>query len=191
MKQIYSCIFILLFTVTTCSAEGAIFDYSRNVLVIQPVRHDAIGTYVYNRTTEPFKIPYYELLPSIPPINDVRPAVLASLALAYNADIVLVPVVISWHQWYSNPINGEYDAPFIETSYQFRIYAYNRTMKSFNHYDVYYHEKEEASSLNATLPLMRKGMNTLIEKLPYKRIPTDIARPNFNTIPTRQSTKHV
>lgn len=175
MKQAYNCILILLFTLITCSVNGAAtFDYSRNVLVIQPTRQDTVGTYVYNRTTEPFKIPYYELLPSIPPINEVNSAILSNLALTYNADIVVVPVVVYWNQWYSHPgsFGSEYGSPSVETAYQFRIYVYNQTVKSFSHYDVYYHEKEEASSLNDPLPLMREGMNALMEKLPYKRIPS-------------------
>ena len=100
------------------------------------------------------------------------------LAASYKADVVLVPVVRTWIWRQYHAYRGWYDDDefFTECWYDLRVYAYNVKDQTLKSYSSRGSERDEASILNDPNEILGRAMDQILEKLPYKRIPTDIER---------------
>lgn len=182
MKKRYLCSLFCLICLFVSSlfstVQGATFDKGRTVLVLPPVRKDTVGQYMYYRTMQPFRLPYYDTLAA----PDTLPSqwdktTFQNLSTTYGADIVLGPVVVAFQQW--NMSHPTFDGDIVSrvrTYYDFRLLVYDAKKDTFTVYRSHYVNTEEESVYTSSKAMMEQGMDALMKKLPYKRIPTDVPR---------------
>ncbi|MCH4166352.1 MAG: hypothetical protein LKF74_05785 [Megasphaera sp.] len=178
MKKIglFLALLFCLMTSTVLAADNPRFDGMRTVLVVNTTQQGYPAQYMKKRLAEPFRVPYWdrvEASSSLSPDN-ITVDTLRQLSTQYNADIVVVPLVRTWYWreytaffWYDD---GEM---FTECTYDLAVYAYNRQDDSLKSYSSRGSKREETSILNNPDDILYPAMNQILEKLPYKRIPTD------------------
>lgn len=173
-----SILLVILFVMMniTAFAEEPQFDHMRSVLIVNTTRQNEAANYMTHRLMQPFRIPYWNRLQTEDCLSpqDVTEDRLRTLAKTYQADVVLVPVVRTW-QWRQYTLFFHYDDELItEYAYYFTVYAYDSQKGTFNSYSSRGFDRESASVLNNPYDILSKAMDQIMEKLPYKRIPTDI-----------------
>lgn len=173
------CFFACFFSVSVLGEEPR-FDNMRTILIVQTNQNTYPARFMKQRLKEPFRIPYWdrmettEILDS-PELTQER---MQSLAAAYHADIVIAPVVKTWYWTQRHIFFWHDDEIFTECMYEFSVLAYNAQQHSFKSYSTHGFKRESASILNDPNEILTDAMNALMNKLPYKRIPTDIERPS-------------
>ena len=187
MKRIvFALISLFLLIVSSAFASSPVtptpvFDHMRTVIIAPTTQGSGPARYMAARLRQPFRLPYYqkqEISEMLGP-EDINQDALRSLATAYHADIVLVPVV---KQWYYEEYHSYWrDEMITEYHYVLAIYAYDRKADTFKAYDTYGWDKDETSVLNQPQAIMSDAMDVLMKKLPYKRIPTDLDDANYDS----------
>lgn len=175
-----SVLLMLLFAMLTMTAfaQEPRFEHMRSVLIVNTTSQDAVTNYMTHRLMQPFRIPYWDRLQPEDHLSpqDVTEDKLRTLAETYHADVVLVPVVRTW-QWRQYTLFFHYDDELItEYAYYFTVYAYDSQKGTFKRYSSRGFDRESASILNNPYDVLTRAMDQIMEKLPYKRIPTDIER---------------
>ena len=176
IQKITLCIVLMWLTVTS-SVMGVTFPGSREVIVLTTAQQNAsipMSRYVYERTIEPFKYPHYELRTYQGHISIQEPQDMRRIAYESDVDIVLLPVIVDFSQWRYNPSfwwNWDGDER-VYTNYLLRMYAYDRQADTLCTYEVHYSNVQLDSIDTTPEAMLKKGMNDLMKKLPYKRIPS-------------------
>lgn len=184
-KRILFIIVLSIISMTVFAAEPR-FDHMRSVLIVNTTRQDAVTNYMTHRLMQPFRIPYWNRLQPEDCLSpqDITEGKLRTLAETYHADIVLVPVVRTW-QWRQYTLFFHDDDELItEYAYHFTVYAYDRQKGTFKQYSSRGFDRKSASMLNNPYDILTQAMDKIMEKLPYKRIPTDIEGLNIS-LPTQ------
>lgn len=167
---------MLLVASSALAASTPRFDNMRSVLIVSTTQRSDVATYLQQRLMQPFRIPYWDRLQieeRLSPL-EIQEDTLRALAAEYKADVVLVPVVQTWH-WRQYTLFFHHDDELItEYAYYFTVYAYDKQKNTFKSYSSRGFDRESASILNNPYDILNKGMTEIMEKLPYKRIPTDI-----------------
>ncbi len=176
MKKSILLVILLVIISMTAFAEEPRFDHMHSVLIVNTTRQDEATNYMTHRLMQPFRIPYWDRLQSEDCLSpqDITEDTLRTLAKTYHADVVLVPVVRTW-QWRQYTLFFHYDDELItEYAYYFTVYAYDSQKGTFKQYSSRGFDRESASILNNPYDVLTRAMDQIMEKLPYKRIPTDI-----------------
>lgn len=189
MKKSILLVILLVIMSMTAFADGPRFDHMRSVLIVNTTRQDEVTNYMTHRLMQPFRIPYWDRLQSEDCLSpqDITEDKLRTLAETYHADVVLVPVVRTW-QWRQYTLFFHYDDELItEYAYYFTVYAYDSQKGTFKRYSSRGFDRESASILNNPYDILSQAMDQIMEKLPYKRIPTDIEgiRGSLTDLPTK------
>lgn len=189
MKKSILLVILLVIMSMTAFAEGPRFDHMHSVLIVNTTRQDKITNYMTHRLMQPFRIPYWDRLQSEDCLSpqDITEDKLRTLAETYHADVVLVPVIRTW-QWRQYTLFFHYDDELItEYAYYFTVYAYDSQKETFKRYSSRGFDRESASILNNPYDILSQAMDQIMEKLPYKRIPTDIEgiRGSLTDLPTK------
>lgn len=171
---------ISLFLIAGAAAAQGVgntnFESMRTVIIAQTTRQGDATRYMTYRLKQPFRIPYYdqkEISDMLSP-GEINADALQRIAQSNNADIVLVPLV---QRWYWEEYHTYWlDEMITEYSYYLTIYAYNRQKNTFHSYSVNGYDRDSSSVLNQQQAVLSDAMDRLMEKLPYKRIPSDISR---------------
>ncbi|WP_101912380.1 hypothetical protein [Megasphaera vaginalis (ex Bordigoni et al. 2020)] len=174
-------LFLMIFALTgfAAAADSApLFDHMRNIIIVDTTQEGPVAAYMSRALRQPFRIPYWNRLDAAELIapEEATPSALRGIAKKYDADIVLVPVVRNWYwnQFHSLDWYGDEDEWFVEYNYDLAVCAYNRRTDTYAVYACHGHDRDDASVLNSPAAILRDAMDTLLEKLPYKRIPTDL-----------------
>lgn len=189
MKKSILLVILLVIMSMTAFADGPRFDHMRSVLIVNTTRQDEVTNYMTHRLMQPFRIPYWDRLQSEDCLSpqDITEDKLRTLAKTYHADVVLVPVVRTW-QWRQYTLFFHYDDELVtEYAYHLAVYAYDNQKKTFKRYSSRGFDRESASILNNPYDILSQAMDQIMEKLPYKRIPTDIEgiRGSLTDLPTK------
>lgn len=186
-----SVLLMLLFAMLTMTAfaQEPRFEHMRSVLIVNTTSQDAVTNYMTHRLMQPFRIPYWDRLQPEDCLSpqDVTEDKLRTLAETYHADVVLVPVVRTW-QWRQYTLFFHYDDELVtEYAYHLAVYAYDNQKKTFKRYSSRGFDRKSASILNNPYDILSQAMDQIMEKLPYKRIPTDIEgiRGSLTDLPTK------
>ncbi len=162
------------------AADTVRFDNERTVLLVRTTQSGYPARFMEQRLRQPFRLPYWDRLSATETISpeDITEDTMQKLAGSYKADIVLVPVVRTWVWRQYHAYRGWYgdDEFFTECWYDLRVYAYNAKDQTLKSYSSRGSERDEASILNDPNEILGRAMDQILEKLPYKRIPTDIER---------------
>lgn len=176
MKKSILFVILLVMIHMAAFANGTQFDHMRSVLIVNTTQQDEVTHYMTHRLMQPFRIPYWNRLQPEDCLSPqtITPDMLRTLAETYKADIVLVPLVHTW-QWRQYTLFFHDDDELItEYAYDLTVYAYDRQKETFKKYSSRGFDRESASILNNPYDVLRQAMDQIMEKLPYKRIPTDI-----------------
>lgn len=175
--------FVLLLLLALWAAASAVFaageprfDNMRTVLIVPPAQKSAEAQYMVQRLKEPFRIPYWDRVQAQETLapDAVTTEAMEALSEKYSADIVVVPVVRTWY-WRQHQFFFRFDGEIItDCAYYLSVYAYDRSRGTLKSYSSRGRERESASILNNPYDILGKAMDEILEKLPYKRIPTDI-----------------
>lgn len=178
MKKLFLLLCLLFCLTVTASAEDTPrFDGMRTVVVADTTQGGYAASYMKRRLKEPFRIPYWD---RIEPAELISPDMvdvdtMRQLATTYNADIVVVPVVRQWYWRQFHSYHWYYDDEiYTECRYYLTVYAYNRADDTLKSYSSRGSKWDEASILNDPNDVLAPAMDQVMEKLPYKRIPTDL-----------------
>ena len=160
--------------------DTARFDNERTILLVRTTQGGYPAHFMEQRLRQPFRLPYWDRQYAAETISpeDITEDTMQKLAASYKADIVLVPVVRTWIWRQYHAYRGWYDDDefFTECWYDLRVYAYNVKDQTLKSYSSRGSERDEASILNDPNEILGRAMDQILEKLPYKRIPTDIER---------------
>lgn len=160
--------------------DTARFDNERTILLVRTTQGGYPAHFMEQRLRQPFRLPYWDRQYAAETISpkDITEDTMQRLAASYKADVVLVPVVRTWIWRQYHAYRGWYDDDefFTECWYDLRVYAYNVKDQTLKSYSSRGSERDEASILNDPNEILGRAMDQILEKLPYKRIPTDIER---------------
>lgn len=176
------CLFLCfcLLAVTTACGAAPRFDNMRTVLVVHTTQEQAANNYaaryMQSRLKEPFRIPYWDRLETTTFVTpqELTQDRLRALADQYEADIVIVPLVHTWSWTQRHFFFWDDDEIFTECMYNLTVYAYDRKADTLKSYSARGYERKPLASLNNPNDILTPAMDTILKKLPYKRIPTDI-----------------
>lgn len=180
MKKILLSLLLLFAFTATALADGPRFDNMRTVVLVDTTQNSYAARFMKNRLKQPFRIPYWDRIETDTALSpsDVTEASLRQIAAQYKADVVLVPVVQTWYWRQYMAGYWRYDDEMItEYMYRLTVYAYDRRTDTWNSYSDSRRDAESASILNNPDEILGEAMDRIMQKLPYKRIPTDIETP--------------
>ena len=162
---------------------------SRKVTIVVPakLRNEntaQFGHYMTDRLSNTLKYPYYDtaIVSTNTPTAQIRAVDLAQIAAAQNSEIVIMPVPLQDVYVQVNGING------INSSYAYNdedreIYITAKVNALLYYYDVNdkvvhtvrtgFNQTDDSLTMPTHKAVWSKVMTVLLDKLPYKRIPTD------------------
>ena len=162
---------------------------SRKVTIVVPakLRNEntaQFGHYMTDRLSNTLKYPYYDtaIVSTNTPTAQIRAVDLAQIAAAQNSEIVIMPVPLQDIYVQVNGING------INSSYAYNdedreIYITAKVNALLYYYDVNdkvvhtvrtgFNQTDDSLTMPTHKAVWNKVMTVLLDKLPYKRIPTD------------------
>ena len=162
---------------------------SRKVTIVVPakLRNEntaQFGHYMTDRLSNTLKYPYYDtaIVSTNTPTAQIRAVDLAQIAAAQNSEIVIMPVPLQDVYVQVNGING------INSSYAYNdedreIYITAKVNALLYYYDVNdkvvhtvrtgFNQTDDSLTMPTHKAVWNKVMTVLLDKLPYKRIPTD------------------
>lgn len=170
------------------SPTGELKDFPvRHVVIINLDENNkskfaAMAQFMRERLNNELKYPYYETVTyNKSTVNIKNTANLAAIAKEYNADIVIVPQVLEndYVQYYpTNPMIVQFQDTELLTraAISGAITYYNAQNGAYGSVSKSYYKNESYLSVPSQKILWGYLMDTLLNKLPYKRVPTDINR---------------
>ena len=175
-------------TINTSNAnyDGHLENFpSRKVTIVVPakLRNEntaQFGRYMTDRLSNTLKYPYYDT--AIVSTAQIRAVDLAQIAAAQNSEIVIMPVPLQDIYVQVNGVNG-INSPYAYNDEDREIYITAKVNALLYYYDVNdkvvhtvrtgFNQTDDSLTMPTHKAVWNKVMNVLLDKLPYKRIPTD------------------
>lgn len=161
---------------------------SRNVVIVNPssnTRKDRAEMAQFMRTaiTNELKYPYYSAVTTNRPTSASLATAnsLATIAEETGADIVLLPIAVENDYVQYRPtrtfrFDSTGDEIYTRVAISAKLYYYDANKQEFKGLDKTYYKDAEYLSVPTQREIWNKVMTDLMNKLPYKRVPTDINR---------------
>lgn len=165
---------------------------SRKVTIVVPakLRNEntaQFGHYMTDRLSNTLKYPYYDtaIVSTNTPTAQIRAVDLAQIAAAQNSEIVIMPVPLQDIYVQVNGVNGVngINSPYAYNDEDREIYITAKVNALLYYYDVNdkvvhtvrtgFNQTDDSLTMPTHKAVWNKVMNVLLDKLPYKRIPTD------------------
>ncbi len=179
-------------TINTSNAnyDGHLENFpSRKVTIVVPakLRNEntaQFGRYMTDRLSNTLKYPYYDtaIVSTNTPTAQIRAVDLAQIAAAQNSEIVIMPVPLQDIYVQVNGVNG-INSPYAYNDEDREIYITAKVNALLYYYDVNdkvvhtvrtgFNQTDDSLTMPTHKAVWNKVMNVLLDKLPYKRIPTD------------------
>ena len=179
-------------TISTSNAnyDGHLENFpSRKVTIVVPakLRNEntaQFGRYMTDRLSNTLKYPYYDtaIVSTNTPTAQIRAVDLAQIAAAQNSEIVIMPVPLQDIYVQANGVNG-INSPYAYNDEDREIYITAKVNALLYYYDVNdkvvhtvrtgFNQTDDSLTMPTHKAVWNKVMNVLLDKLPYKRIPTD------------------
>lgn len=162
---------------------------SRKVTIVVPakLRNEntaQFGHYMTDRLSNTLKYPYYDtaIVSTNTPTAQIRAVDLAQIAAAQNSEIVIMPVPLQDIYVQVNDVNG-INSPYAYNDEDREIYITAKVNALLYYYDVNdkvvhtvrtgFNQTDDSLTMPTHKAVWNKVMTVLLDKLPYKRIPTD------------------
>ena len=162
---------------------------SRKVTIVVPakLRNEntaQFGHYMTDRLSNTLKYPYYDtaIVSTNTPTAQIRAVDLAQIAAAQNSEIVIMPVPLQDIYVQVNGVNG-INSPYAYNDEDREIYITAKVNALLYYYDVNdkvvhtvrtgFNQTDDSLTMPTHKAVWNKVMKVLLDKLPYKRIPTD------------------
>ena len=165
---------------------------SRKVTIVVPakLRNEntaQFGHYMTDRLSNTLKYPYYDtaIVSTNTPTAQIRAVDLAQIAAAQNSEIVIMPVPLQDVYVQVNGVNGVngINSPYAYNDEDCEIYITAKVNALLYYYDVNdkvvhtvrtgFNQTDDSLTMPTHKAVWNKVMTVLLDKLPYKRIPTD------------------
>lgn len=165
---------------------------SRKVTIVVPakLRNEntaQFGHYMTDRLSNTLKYPYYDtaIVSTNTPTAQIRAVDLAQIAAAQNSEIVIMPVPLQDVYVQVNGVNGVngINSPYAYNDEDREIYITAKVNALLYYYDVNdkvvhtvrtgFNQTDDSLTMPTHKAVWNKVMTVLLDKLPYKRIPTD------------------
>ncbi|MBF1760945.1 hypothetical protein, partial [Veillonella sp.] len=159
---------------------------SRKVTIVVPakLRNEntaQFGHYMTDRLSNTLKYPYYDtaIVSTNTPTAQIRAVDLAQIAAAQNSEIVIMPVPLQDIYVQVNGINSPYAYNdedreiYITAKVNALLYYYDVNDKVVHTVRTGFNQTDDSLTMPTHKAVWNKVMTVLLDKLPYKRIPTD------------------
>ena len=159
---------------------------SRKVTIVVPakLRNEntaQLGRYMTDRLSNTLKYPYYDtaIVSTNTPTAEIRAVDLAQIASAQNSEIVIMPVPLqdiyvqidSAHSPYT--YNNDNQEMYIAAKVNALLYYYDVNDQVVHTVRSSFNQTDDSLTMPTHKSVWNKVMTVLLDKLPYKRIPTD------------------
>lgn len=186
---------------TPSSYDGHLKNFPlRTVTLVIPtaLKHQstaAFGKYLSDSIANVLKYPYYNttILNTHVPLPQLTSVDLAQIATEQQSDIVIMPVPLQdvYVQRPMHFINPMYfddsDYMYIQANVSALIYYYDTSERVVHTIRSRFSQTDDVLTMPTHESIWNKVSKTLLDKLPYKRIPTDHDRYQSPTINTKKS----
>lgn len=173
--------------ISNTSHDGYLENFpSRKVTIVVPanLRNEntaQFGRYMTNRLSNTLKYPYYDttIVSTNTPTAEIKAVDLAQIAAAQNSEIVIMPVPLQDIYVQVNSINGPdtYNKDnreiYITAKVNALLYYYDVNDKVIHTVRTGFNQTDDSLTMPTHKSVWNKVMTVLLDKLPYKRIPTD------------------
>ena len=159
---------------------------SRKVTIVVPakLRNEntaQFGHYMTDRLSNTLKYPYYDtpIVSTNTPTAQIRAVDLAQIAAAQNSEIVIMPVPLQDIYVQVNGVNSPYAYNdedreiYITAKVNALLYYYDVNDKVVHTVRTGFNQTDDSLTMPTHKAVWNKVMTVLLDKLPYKRIPTD------------------
>lgn len=176
-------------TINTSNAnyDGHLENFpSRKVTIVVPakLRNEntaQFGRYMTDRLSNTLKYPYYDtaIVSTNTPTAQIRAVDLAQIAAAQNSEIVIMPVPLQDIYVQVSGINSPYAynnedrETYITAKVNALLYYYDVNDKVVHTVRTGFNQTDDSLTMPTHKTVWNKVMTVLLDKLPYKRIPTD------------------
>lgn len=175
-----ACLLSLCVMTPAVRAETATrFENTRQVMlfpvIAQGSGYSREGAYYLQREMDRiFRFPYYEQMDTSMVNTTVSPANLREIAEETGADIVVLPVITEWRQYYYHRIFWDDDDPIVRIWAVIDVYSWKEGDEGVRDDRVTYYKTEEATLVRPE-QIMNQMIQKLRKKFPYDRVPKDIS----------------
>ena len=159
---------------------------SRKVTIVVPakLRNEntaQLGRYMTDRLSNTLKYPYYDtaIVSTNTPTAEIRAVDLAQIASAQNSEIVIMPVPLQYVYVQINCVNSPYAynnddrEMYIAAKVNALLYYYDVNDQVIHTVRSGFNQTDDSLTMPTHKAVWNKVMTVLLDKLPYKRIPTD------------------
>lgn len=160
---------------------------SRKVTIVVPakLRNEntaQLGRYMTDRLSNTLKYPYYNtaIVSTNTPTAEIRAVDLAQIAAAQNSEIVIMPVPLQDVYVQINGVNSPYAYDnnddremYIAAKVNALLYYYDVNDQVIHTVRSGFNQTDDSLTMPTHKAVWNKVMTVLLDKLPYKRIPTD------------------
>lgn len=176
-------------TINTSNAnyDGHLDNFpSRKVTIVVPakLRNEntaQLGRYMTDRLSNTLKYPYYDtaIVSTNTPTAEIRAVDLAQIASAQNSEIVIMPVPLQDVYVQINGVNSPYAynnddrEMYIAAKVNALLYYYDVNDQVIHTVRSGFNQTDDSLTMPTHKAVWNKVMTVLLDKLPYKRIPTD------------------
>lgn len=159
---------------------------SRKVTIVVPakLRNEntaQLGRYMTDRLSNTLKYPYYDtaIVSTNTPTAEIRAVDLAQIASAQNSEIVIMPVPLqdiyvqidSAHSPYA--YDNDNQEMYIAAKVNALLYYYDVNDQVIHTIRSGFNQTDDSLTMPTHKAVWNKVVTVLLDKLPYKRIPTD------------------
>ena len=155
---------------------------SRKVTIVVPAKlRNELGRYMTDRLSNTLKYPYYDtaIVSTNTPTAEIRAVDLAQIAAAQNSEIVIMPVPLQDVYVQINGVNSPYTynnddrEMYIAAKVNALLYYYDVNDQVIHTVRSGFNQTDDSLTMPTHKAVWNKVMTVLLDKLPYKRIPTD------------------
>ena len=158
---------------------------SRKVTIVVPakLRNEntaQLGRFMTDRLSNTLKYPYYDtaIVSTNTPTAEIRAVDLAQIAAAQNSEIVIMPVPLQDVYVQINGVNSPYAynndrEMYIAAKVNALLYYYDVNDQVIHTVRSGFNQTDDSLTMPTHKAVWNKVMTVLLDKLPYKRIPTD------------------
>ena len=140
-----------------------------------------LGRYMTDRLSNTLKYPYYDtaIVSTNTPTAEIRAVDLAQIAAAQNSEIVIMPVPLQDVYVQINGVNSPYAynnddrEMYIAAKVNALLYYYDVNDQVIHTVRSGFNQTDDSLTMPTHKAVWNKVMTVLLDKLPYKRIPTD------------------
>ena len=174
-------------TINNSNYDGHLDNFpSRKVTIVVPakLRNEntaQLGRYMTDRLSNTLKYPYYDtaIVSTNTPTAEIRAVDLAQIAAAQNSEIVIMPVPLQDVYVQINGVNSPYAynnddrEMYIAAKVNALLYYYDVNDQVIHTVRSGFNQTDDSLTMPTHKAVWNKVMTVLLDKLPYKRIPTD------------------